>query len=40
MDSELIAVAARHFERLLIVVAGGLSIYLGYRMFLAIPRAV
>ena len=39
MDSELIAVAARHLERLLIVVAGGLSIYLGYRMFLAIPRA-
>lgn len=38
MDSELIAVAARHFERLLIVVAGGLSIFLGYRMFLAIPR--
>src|SRR2546421_1153464 len=39
MDSELIAVAARHFERLLIVLGGGLSIYLGYRMFLAIPRA-
>ena len=39
MDSELIAVAARHLERLLIVVAGGVSIYLGYRMFLAIPRA-
>src|SRR5438046_1848284 len=39
MDSELIAVAARHFERLLIVLGGGLSIYLGYRMFIAIPRA-
>jgi hypothetical protein len=39
MDSELIAVAARHLERLLIVLAGGVSIYLGYRMFLAIPRA-
>lgn len=39
MDSELIAVAARHLERLLIVVAGSGSIYLGYRMFLAIPRA-
>jgi hypothetical protein len=38
MDSELIAVAARHIERLLIVIAGGVSIYLGYRMFLAIPR--
>jgi hypothetical protein len=38
MDSELIAVAARHLERLLIVMAGALSIYLGYRMFLAIPR--
>ena len=39
MDSELIAVAARHLERLLIVLAGAGSIYLGYRMFLAIPRA-
>jgi hypothetical protein len=39
MDSDLIAIAARHLERLLIVVAGGLSIVLGYRMFLAIPRA-
>jgi hypothetical protein len=39
MDSELIAVAARHLERLLIVIAGALSIYLGYRMFLSIPRA-
>jgi hypothetical protein len=39
MDSELIAVAARHLERLLIVLGGALSIYLGYRMFLAIPRA-
>lgn len=39
MDTELIAIAARHLERLLIVVAGGLSIVLGYRMFLAIPRA-
>jgi hypothetical protein len=38
MDSELIAVAARHLERLLIVLAGSGSIYLGYRMFLAIPR--
>src|SRR5688572_8561747 len=39
MDSDLITIAARHLERLLIVVAGGLSIVLGYRMFLAIPRA-
>ena len=39
MDSEIIAVAARHFERLLIVLAGALSIALGYRMFLAIPPA-
>jgi hypothetical protein len=39
MDSDLIAIAARHLERLLIVIAGGLSIVLGYRMFLAIPRA-
>ena len=39
MDSELIAVSARHLERLMIVVAGALSIVLGYRMFLAIPRA-
>jgi hypothetical protein len=39
MDSELIAVTARHVERLLIVLAGAASIYLGYRMFLAIPRA-
>ncbi len=39
MDSELIAVAARHLERLLIVLAGAGSIYLGYRMFLAIPKA-
>ena len=39
MDLELIAVAARHLERLLIVLAGAGSICLGYRMFLAIPRA-
>lgn len=39
MDSELIAVTARHVERLLIVLAGAASIYLGYRMFLSIPRA-
>jgi hypothetical protein len=39
MDSDLVAIAARHLERLLIVIAGGLSIVLGYRMFLAIPRA-
>jgi len=38
MDADLIAIAARHLERLLIVIAGGLSIVLGYRMFLAIPR--
>src|SRR2546428_454261 len=39
MDSDLLAIAARHVERLLIVLAGGLSIVLGYRMFLAIPKA-
>src|SRR5262245_1261480 len=39
MDTDLIAIGARHLERLLIVIAGGLSIVLGYRMFLAIPRA-
>jgi hypothetical protein len=39
MDTDLVAIAARHLERLLIVLAGGLSIVLGYRMFLAIPRA-
>jgi hypothetical protein len=39
MDSEIVAVAARHLERLLIVLAGALSIVLGYRMFLAIPRS-
>jgi len=39
MDPDLVAIAARHVERLLIVLAGGLSIVLGYRMFLAIPKA-
>jgi hypothetical protein len=39
METDLIAIGARHLERLLIVIAGGLSIVLGYRMFLAIPRA-
>ena len=39
MNSELIAVTARHAERLLIVLAGAASIYLGYRMFLSIPRS-
>ena len=39
MDADLIAISARHLERLLIVIAGGMSIVLGYRMFLAIPRA-
>ncbi len=38
MDSEIIAVAARHLERFMIVLAGTLSIVLGYRTFLAIPR--
>ena len=38
MDADLIAIVARHLERLLIVVGGGLSIVLGYQMFLAIPR--
>jgi hypothetical protein len=38
MNSEVIAVVARHLERLLIVLSGALAIVLGYRMFLAMPR--
>lgn len=38
MDSEIIAVSARHLERIMIVLAGALSIVLGYRTFLSIPR--
>jgi hypothetical protein len=39
MDTEFVAVVARHLERLLVVGAGAGSLYLGFRMFLAIPRA-
>jgi hypothetical protein len=35
MDSEIIAVSARHLERIMIVLAGALSIVLGYRPFRA-----
>jgi hypothetical protein len=38
MDSEIVAVGARHLERIMIVLAGTLSILLGYRTFLSIPR--
>lgn len=35
----LAVILSRSFERVLLVVAGGLAIYLGYRLFLAIPAA-
>jgi hypothetical protein len=39
MEPELIAIGARHAERLVIALAGTLSIFLGYRLFIAMPLA-
>lgn len=39
MEPELIAIGARHFERLIIALSGTLSIFLGYRLFIAMPLA-
>ena len=39
MEAELIAIGARHFERLIIALSGTLSIFLGYRLFVAMPLA-
>ena len=38
-EPEILAIGLRHLERLLIVCAGALAIWLGYRMFLAMPHA-
>jgi hypothetical protein len=37
MDPGVIAIAARSFERIVAVVLGGMAIYYGYRLFLALP---
>lgn len=37
MDALTLAIAFRSIERIVAVVIGGLSIYLGYRLFIAIP---
>lgn len=37
MDAELIAVGMRSFERVLVVLFAGLSIYWGFRLFLVLP---
>lgn len=37
MDWTIYAVAGRVIERLLVVLSAGLSVYLGYRLFLQIP---
>ena len=39
LESQLIAIGARHLERLVIALAGALAIWLGYRLFLSMPLA-
>lgn len=39
MEAELIAIGARHAERLIIALSGTLAIFLGYRLFIAMPLA-
>lgn len=39
MDPLILTIVTRALERLLVVLAGGLSIYLGYRLFIAMPNA-
>jgi hypothetical protein len=39
MEPELIAIGARHVERMIIALSGTLSIFLGYRLFVAMPLA-
>lgn len=39
MDPLILTIVTRAIERLLVVLAGGLSIYLGYRLFIAMPDA-
>ncbi len=38
MDPLILTIAMRAIERLLVVIGGGLAIYLGYRLFLAMPN--
>lgn len=39
MDPMILTIATRAFERLLVVLAGALAIYLGYRLFIDMPNA-
>jgi hypothetical protein len=39
MDPLILTIVIRGIERLLVVLAGGLAIYLGYRLFIAMPNA-
>jgi hypothetical protein len=39
MDPLILTIVTRAIERLLVVLAGGLAIYLGYRLFIAMPNA-
>jgi len=39
MDPLILTIVTRAIERLLVVIAGGLAIYLGYRLFIAMPNA-
>ena len=39
LEPELIGIAARHLERILIILAGALSVWLGYRLFINMPLA-
>lgn len=38
MDPLLLTIVMRAIERLLVVIGGGIAIYLGYRLFLAMPN--
>jgi hypothetical protein len=38
VDAVLFAIVSRAFERILVVAAGGLAIYLGYRLFVNMPE--
>lgn len=39
MDPLILTIVMRAIERLLVVIGGGIAIYLGYRLFLAMPSA-
>ena len=39
MDPLILTIVTRAIERVLVVLAGGLAIYLGYRLFIAMPNA-